>query len=537
MAESTSDPAARDAVLQALLARHPGAFVGAVGEHGRFVEPPAELRDSGLRPIYGPATALGLALAADHPALIQAWHRLLAEGVAECDFRPQSGSGHLARMHLVDVTHRLGVVALVITGLDEGVTVLAHEVIRPRLVTMRKDQFSLILAADPQIHLVLGWRAEELAGRRSLELVHPDDHQRAITAWMDLLAAPAGEARRIRMRHLHRDGRVIWFEVTNRNLLADPADPCVVAEMLDITDEMAAEEALRVSEQLLRRLTEALPMSVLQIDAQRRVVYQNARGARMVATTVGGHLGEAQLAVIVPGDRPGVDEALQTVLRDGGDADVEYGYRDPHQGLRRANAKVRALTAADGQVAGAVICIADVTDDVRMREELQRRATYDELTGCRNRGATLAALGDALDAATRGTAAVFVDLNDFKLVNDRYGHAAGDHVLTHVAQILRGTVRDGDVVGRLGGDEFVVVCRDVPGQEQAARIAASLGAALEAAALDVAGTRLRPKASIGVAWTRPGGLGADALIAQADSKMYEAKQDTVPARRRQPTEA
>lgn len=304
--------------------------------------------------------------------------------------------------------------------------------------------------------------------------------------------------------------------------------------MLDITEEMA-EEALRASEQLLRRLTEALPMTVVQIDAQRRVVYQNARGARMVGTEIGGELGAAQLEPVIPADRPMVGEALARVLRDGTDADIEYGYRDPRLGLRRASAKARALTTADGRVAGAVVCLADVTEEVRLREELHRRATIDELTGCRNRGATLGALSEALAAAGYGTAAVFVDLNDFKPVNDRFGHAAGDRMLAHVANVLRATVRDGDVVGRLGGDEFVVVGRDVPRLEQAQNLALALGAALESAPLELNGAVLRPRASVGVAWTRPGGLDADALIAHADKKMYEAKQGLNPLPRYRPT--
>nr|BFE61179.1 hypothetical protein GCM10020063_057050 [Dactylosporangium thailandense] len=533
MAETRVDPADRDAVLEATIAQHPGAFIGAVGPTGLFVDLPEELRDAGLRPIDGPASALGLALPEDHTAIIDAWHRLLGEGVANCRFRPRSQPDRPARLHLIDVSHRYDVIVLILTDLD-GVSVLEHEEIRPRLVTMRKDPTAVILDADPQIHRVLGWSAAELAGRRSLDLVHPDDHQRAIAGWMDLLAAPAGEARRIRLRHLHRDGRVIWFEITNHSLLHG-AEPCVLAEMLDITDEMAAEEALRASEQLLRRLTEALPMSVVQIDARRRVVYQNARGARMVGTEVGGELGAAALDPVVPADRPMVGAALVRVLRDGTDADIEYGYRDPRLGLRRASAKARALTTADGRVAGAVICLADVTEEVRLREELQRRAAFDELTGCRNRAATLTALSEALATAEHGTAAVFVDLNDFKLVNDRYGHAAGDRMLAHVAHVLRGAVRDVDVVGRLGGDEFVVVCRDVPRLEQAQDIALALGAALESAPLDMRGAILRPRASIGVAWTRPGGLDADALIAHADKKMYEAKHGLHPLPRFRPT--
>ncbi|GAA3287948.1 sensor domain-containing diguanylate cyclase [Dactylosporangium vinaceum] len=533
MADIRVEPADRDAVLQATIAHHPGAFIGAVGPTGFFVDLPEELRATGLRPIVGPTSALALALPEDHRVIIDGWQRLLSEGGATVRFRPRSRADRPAWLHMIDVSHRYGVVVVVITDLD-GVTVLEHEDIRPRLVTVRKDQAAVIIQADPQIHRVLGWSAGELTGRRSLELVHPDDHQRAIAAWMDLLSIPAGEARRVRLRHLHRDGHVIWFEITNHSLLHG-AEPCVLAEMLDITEEMAAEEALRASEQLLRRLTEALPMSVIQIDAHRKVVYQNARGARMVGTVVGEELGERQLATVIPGDRVAVDQALDRVLREGGDADIEYGYRDPSLGLRRASAKARTLTTADGRVAGAVLCLADVTEDVRLREELRRRATLDALTGCRNRAATLAALGEALAGARWGTAAVFVDLNDFKLVNDRFGHAAGDRVLVHVARILQTVAGDAAVVGRLGGDEFVVVCADVAGPEDAHCLAAAFGTALESTPIDLGGPVLRVRASIGTAWTGPGGLPADALIAQADKKMYEAKHGLHPVPRPRPT--
>jgi len=114
---------------------------------------------------------------------------------------------------------------------------------------------------------LLGWTPAELSGRRSLDLVHPDDHERAIASWMDMLSTPPGAARRVRLRHLHKNGQAVWFEITNHNHLADADRPGVIAEMLDISDEMAAQEAVRAAEQLMRRLTETLPLGILQIDA------------------------------------------------------------------------------------------------------------------------------------------------------------------------------------------------------------------------------------------------------------------------------
>jgi diguanylate cyclase (GGDEF)-like protein len=108
-------------------------------------------------------------------------------------------------------------------------------------------------------------------------------------------------------------------------------------------------------------------------------------------------------------------------------------------------------------------------------------------------------------------------------VDVEYGHAAGDDLLIHVAGGLRAAVREGDVVGRFGGDEFVVICPDVAGADRARRIGETLVAALSDGGVEVAGTRLLPQASVGVAWGDPATSAPDALIARADTAMYAAK--------------
>jgi diguanylate cyclase (GGDEF)-like protein/PAS domain S-box-containing protein len=286
--------------------------------------------------------------------------------------------------------------------------------------------------------------------------------------------------------------------------------------MLDISDEMAAQEAVRAAEQLMRRLTETLPMGILQIDHERRITYLNDRAARALHARAGDVLGD-QLDAIVPADRPAADDAIAEVLGSGGDVDVEYGSREPGRGVRRIRANLRALTGDDGAVTGAIICLADVTEDVRLREELRHRATFDPLTGCHNRAATMVALQEAVTAAQTGTAVVFLDLNGFKEVNDRYGHAAGDQLLTQVSTRLRLAVPPSGVVGRIGGDEFLVILPDVAGPAEATRLGAGF---LPVLGEDDGGV---PRASVGVAWSAPGADTADELIARADAAMYEAK--------------
>ncbi|HWS36961.1 MAG TPA: GGDEF domain-containing protein, partial [Actinoplanes sp.] len=257
----------------------------------------------------------------------------------------------------------------------------------------------------------------------------------------------------------------------------------------------------------------------------------NERAAGQVRAQIGDGLTAALLESTEPVDRPLVTEALTGVLR-GKDTDFEYGHRVPGSGNRRIRANLRALTGDAGTVTGAIVCLADVTEEALLRERLWRQATFDPLTGCHNRAATMAALRDALHTTEphAGTAVIFLDLNAFKPVNDRYGHAAGDLLLSHVAVSLRSAVPSGAVVGRIGGDEFVAVCRDVTGRDHADRIGVDLLAALGAARVHIGGHTVTPHASLGVAWAPYGAGDSDELLAQADAAMYAVKRSRGAAR-------
>ena len=175
-------------------------------------------------------------------------------------------------------------------------------------------------------------------------------------------------------------------------------------------------------------------------------------------------------------------------------------------------------------MSGAVGCLTDITDSSRTRAELELRATFDGLTGCVNRTTTMATLDTVLDASGANTAVVFVDLDDFKDVNDQFGHVVGDTLLVAIAARIRDAVRAGDVVGRIGGDEFLVVCADVTDAVAALTLGERIADALEQP-LEVHVVMLHPKASIGVAWAGEHAFGPDAemLIAEADAAMYASK--------------
>ena len=170
--------------------------------------------------------------------------------------------------------------------------------------------------------------------------------------------------------------------------------------------------------------------------------------------------------------------------------------------------------------------VADRTAELAIAtRELSRRALHDALTGLVNRAAFWDRLGHRLTQADRratGLAVLFLDLDDFKTVNDTLGHAAGDQLLVDVAHRITGELRAGDTAARVGGDEFLVLLDDVASGEAALAVAHRVNARLQAP-YEFGGERYAATSSIGVAMCSDRLATADALVAAADAAMYDAK--------------
>ncbi|TKJ23400.1 EAL domain-containing protein [Blastococcus sp. CCUG 61487] len=210
-------------------------------------------------------------------------------------------------------------------------------------------------------------------------------------------------------------------------------------------------------------------------------------------------------------------------------------------GLRRIQAQAGAVTRGDlsapvlaealpgplGELLHA--SVEQLVESVRQREQLQaalaHQAAHDPLTELPNRAQARILVTAALHRARRSgdmTGLLFVDLDGFKAVNDRHGHATGDVVLQEVAGRLRAALRPGDVVCRLGGDEFVVLVERTAGERELLDLADRLIAAVSAPIVD-GGRELRVGASVGIAVDRDAAVDADALFAEADTAAYRAK--------------
>ena len=303
---------------------------------------------------------------------------------------------------------------------------------------------------------------------------------------------------------------------------------CTVITILPISAELARRarlyRRLHDSEARYRLLTENSTDIILNLDIDGRI-----RFASPSIQQIGGYdpvsvIGRPAVDLIEQCDVQEVVAAHRAALVDPGrTVVVEYRARDGSGESRWFETHTRAVVDGDGRVTGVVSAIRDVGHRKAVERRLSHAAMTDGLTGIANRAAFDAQLTLAIEAAGAdgfGCVAIF-DLDHFKGVNDRHGHAAGDAVLRLFAELARGKMRDKDFVARFGGEEFAVI---LPGAtlEQARLVCDRLRIAVGSAPIVVGETRIGVTVSGGVA-RYDGAVTEAAALAAADAALYEAK--------------
>jgi diguanylate cyclase (GGDEF)-like protein/PAS domain S-box-containing protein len=189
-----------------------------------------------------------------------------------------------------------------------------------------------------------------------------------------------------------------------------------------------------------------------------------------------------------------------------------------------ATCSISAVRDEEGNIRYLIAQMQDITERRAAEERLVHQAMHDSLTNLPNRSL----FNDRVEVARRrlqrggSLGLLFLDVDYFKSVNDRFGHEVGDGLLVAVANRLRAVVRPSDTVSRLGGDEFALLCEGVE-EDAAAHIAARIDAAFRDP-IELDGQTVHATVSTGIVIARDPGRGTDALLADADTAMYAAKQ-------------
>src|SRR5437764_6077307 len=258
----------------------------------------------------------------------------------------------------------------------------------------------------------------------------------------------------------------------------------------------AALENVAGSEARFRSLAQNSTDVITILNAEGVVDYQSSSVERIFGYGTTELVGRPLTAWVHPEDAAGFDGLLDgSVLTTGGTALVECRLRNRDGSWRHAEVGVSNLLDDPG-VRGVVLNARDVSERKALEEELRRQASHDSLTGLANRGLFIDRVGHALARQERrggSVAVLFLDLDDFKIVNDSLGHNAGDLVLTGVAERLLLCVRPEATVPRFGGDEFAVLLEDAD-EEEAVRVATRIAEHLDRSC-SVLGRELHVQAS------------------------------------------
>jgi diguanylate cyclase (GGDEF)-like protein/PAS domain S-box-containing protein len=373
---------------------------------------------------------------------------------------------------------------------------------------------------NPSGARLLGFQLpEEALGREIASFYHPEyRHPEALS-----LAVFAEEEKLESMKFLRRDGTNVDVEVWVTRL-ANGGEPTYMVEARDITNHVRIARALTEREQRLDGIINTVADGIVTVNAEGIIGSFNRASEDIFGYAIDEVVGQPVILLLAAPD----DGHLATDPVTGWPVGMEPG--DEWTGRRKTGetfpmeVSVKEMRRGDDL---AFTCIVrDVTAQKQAAERMHYMAHHDTLTGLPNRHLFADRLDEALKRAARSgkrAALMFVDLDEFKAINDTMGHDAGDRVLKGIAERLLGCVRESDTVARLGGDEFVVILEELEDVENAGLVAQNILDTL-AEPLVIGGRKCTVGASIGIGIYPNHGAEVNDLMHCADEAMYDVKE-------------
>ena len=389
---------------------------------------------------------------------------------------------------------------------------------------------------SPQIDELMGIPAAEwLDGFNGWERrMHPEDRH-TIAEYRRTVETGRPYSAVYRMQGL--DGRERWFRDDAVAVCDEAGVPQFIQGVIfDVTEQKETENALQASEARFREMLENVRLAAVVCDPDGRITFCNEYLAELSGWWEDELIGRSWRETFTPDDEHDVEDRAHRAIQQGSVVAHYESSIVTRTGERRLFSWNNTLLRdVDGNVTGQASVGEDITDRRRAELELERLAYHDPLTGLPNRILFQEHLEVALaraERAGRGVAVLYVDLDDFKLVNDSFGHSAGDQLLVEVARRLSGSTRTTDVVARQGGDEFLILIADVDPVDHgevvdiadvARRVADAVRESLQRPLLLVE-TEIYTSASLGISLYPVDATDTESLLKHADIAMYKAKE-------------
>ncbi len=399
--------------------------------------------------------------------------------------------------------------------------------IRDGIVTFTRE--GILTSFNPGAEKVFGLTAQAAIGRPFCELIHPDAMTgcRLDRAPAPLEFLPLGEPSELLGRR--EDDRPFYMEVTVTESEHN-GQVNYTALVRDIHDKRRVEEQLFNEKERALITLESIADGVITTDREGRIDYINSAAESLTGWSHAEAVGQPFARIYEIRDE-NASEDSGTMLRrvlDGHTVVAETSALNLVSADESEHAVMHTAAPIYNQrreVIGAVIVFHDVTSARALQQQLSHQATHDALTGLLNRSAFETAAGELLNhaRAERGEHMLaYLDLDQFKLVNDTCGHIAGDELLRQVAALLTAQLRAGDTIARLGGDEFGILLRQC-NVENGVQVAEKIRAAIHEFRFPWGDKQFAIGVSIGLVNITPETEGLTRLLSIADAACYAAK--------------
>ncbi|OGS94261.1 MAG: hypothetical protein A3H31_03885 [Gallionellales bacterium RIFCSPLOWO2_02_FULL_57_47] len=393
---------------------------------------------------------------------------------------------------------------------------------------IQMDANGLITGWNKQAEQCFGWAYGEAVGRKLGETIIPpryrEAHTRGLKHFLESGDGPA-LGRRIEMTGLHRDGHEFPIELSVSAIRTAGAVE-FNAFIRDISERKRAENSLRKLSQAVEQSHSAIFIT----DLNANIEYANDAFLKTSCYNLGEVIGKNPRLLSCGKTPREIYADMWAKITRGETWEGELINRRKDGSEYTDLTKISPLRQPDGRITHYLAIKEDITDRKLAEEEIQQLAFYDPLTKLPNRRLLMDRLQQALAATTRGGehgALLFIDLDNFKTLNDSLGHDIGDLLLRQVAQRLTGCVREGDTVARLGGDEFVVMLGDLSeNSREAAFQSETIGEKILASLnqpYQLAGHDCHSTPSIGITLFAGPHSSLEEVLKRADISMYQAK--------------
>jgi len=382
-----------------------------------------------------------------------------------------------------------------------------------------------ILDSNRALQTLLRYLEGELNNKLLKELAHPSDANMD-QLFLEKILAGKYDTYRVSKRYICKNGAIVW---TNQScsIVRDTNSPFLINMIEDITERKQAEEARIEAEKKYRDIFENAIEGIFQCTPNGQFLSVNPAFVRMF-----GYDSPEQIYTTITdiGQQLYVDKKrrveFMALLKTHSQVEhFEYQARCQEGSIIWVNETVRVVRDSNGEIRYYEGIVEDVTERKQTEKKLRYDATHDQLTGLLNRAAFTTYLTEAL-SSENFFAVLFVDLDEFKIVNDYMGHLVGDQLLTEIARRLSHQAGENDVVARFGGDEFALLLENISDlttlQQQVDNFQQQLSLPYT-----LKNESFNPTASIGIALNKLNHMkydSADKVLRDADTAMYEAKQ-------------